>query len=172
MTITQSYSSDGPISTSTATPVTVDSTQCQACDGKGEIVRRIPNPFNVAEGSLQNKKCEACDGTGKAQPDLHNVTISQDELNMRKQETISHIVNDITIPSLRMLLTQVLTTIDVAIPNKDQNRAVKRTIREDFDTAYFGILGRAYPECNYASFTEGRFALEPAPVKEGNSPLS
>jgi predicted outer membrane protein len=100
-----------------------------------------------------------------------NVTLSQDELNIREQETTSHIVNDITIPSLRMLLTQVLTTIDVAIPNKDQNRAVKRTIREDFDTAYLGILGRAYPECNYAG-TEGRFALDPAPVKEGNTPLA
>jgi predicted outer membrane protein len=101
----------------------------------------------------------------------HNVTLSQDELNIREQETISHIVNDITIPSLRMLLTQVLTVVDVAIPNKDQNRAVKRTIREDFDTAYFGILGRSYPECSYQS-AEGRFALEPAPVKEGNAPLS
>jgi hypothetical protein len=92
------------------------------------------------------------------------------EISKIRAEDTSRFVNFITVPSLRVLLTQVLTTIDVAIPNKDQNRAVKRTVREDFDTAYFGILGRAYPECNYAS-SEGRFALDPAPVKEGNSSL-
>jgi len=92
------------------------------------------------------------------------------EISKIRAEDTSYFVNDITVPSLRMLLTQVLTTIDVAIPNKDQNRAVKRTVREDFDTAYLGILGRAYPGCNYAS-SEGRFALDPAPAKEGNSSL-
>lgn len=99
------------------------------------------------------------------------ISITEEELKIRVQERTSHLINGITIPSLRMLLTQVLTVIDVAIPNKDQNRAVKRTVREDFDTAYFGILGRAYPECNWQT-AEGRFALDPAPVKEGNSPLS
>ena len=92
-------------------------------------------------------------------------TLTPDDLEKDRSGVMHRAINDIAIPSLRMLLTQVLNVVDVAIPNKDQNKAVKRTIREDFDTAYFGILGRAYPNVNYAN-SEGSYALSPAPTKE------
>ena len=148
MSVSQTYTSDGPVSASTSTPINY------TFDGPATIsssVEQIP----AARDPLADEP----------------ISITEEELKIRVQERTSHLINGITIPSLRMLLTQVLTVIDVAIPNKDQNRAVKRTVREDFDTAYFGILGRAYPECNWQT-AEGRFALDPAPVKEGNSPLS
>jgi hypothetical protein len=93
-----------------------------------------------------------------------------EELEKDRGQVMSHAVNDIAIPSLRILLTSVLNTVDIAIPNKDQNKAVKRTIRDDFDTAYFGILGRAFPDCTFGQ-TTGSYAISPAPTKEESSTI-
>ena len=97
-------------------------------------------------------------------------TFTPTDLEKDRSEVMQHAIHQITIPSLRMLLTQMLNVIDIAVPNKDQNRAIKRTIREDFDTAYFGILGRAFPNMAFGQ-AEGSYALEPEPDKKLNTLL-
>ena len=65
--------------------------------------------------------------------------------------TTSHIVNTNVIPNLRLLLAEILGATDAAIPNKEQNKALKHIIRSSFDRTYFDIHQRAYPDCNYSS---------------------
>ena len=72
------------------------------------------------------------------------------------------IVSNVVIPNLMVLLGETLGAIDAAIPNKDQNRAVKHIIRTSFDRTYFDILRRAYPEAEFAQGSDS-YALRPEP---------
>jgi len=72
---------------------------------------------------------------------------------------VTHIVNANVIPNLRVLLASALGAIDAAIPNKDQNRAVRHIVRTQFDAAYADILQRAYPTCQFG--WESCYAVEP-----------
>lgn len=77
--------------------------------------------------------------------------------------TVVQIVNGVVTPTLEVLLYDVLGVIDASIPNKDQNRAVKRIIHDGFDKAYMDILREAYPDSNFA-FGPGH-TLTPIPDK-------
>lgn len=76
-------------------------------------------------------------------------------------QTTSHLVNGVVIPNLTVLLANVLGAVDAAIPNKDQNKAVKHIVRTAFDGAYMDILQRAYPDSAFGH--TGGYALEPQP---------
>jgi len=77
--------------------------------------------------------------------------------------TVVQIVNGVVTPTLEVLLYDVLGVIDASIPNKDQNRAVKRIIHDGFDKAYMDILREAYPDSSFA-FGPGH-TLTPIPDK-------
>jgi hypothetical protein len=64
--------------------------------------------------------------------------------------TVVQIVNGVVTPTLQVLLYDVLSVIDASIPNKDQNRAVKKLIHDGFDKAYLDIIREAYPDSNFA----------------------
>ena len=74
---------------------------------------------------------------------------------------VSEVVNGNVMPNIRVLLAEVIGALDASIPNKDQNKAVKHIIRSAFDRAYFDILSRAYPDCNYGQ-SGGDYAVSPA----------
>jgi len=63
--------------------------------------------------------------------------------------TVSQIVNGVVTPSLQVLLFNVLSVIDASVPNKEQNRAIKRLIHDGFDKAYMEILRESFPESNF-----------------------
>jgi hypothetical protein len=81
-----------------------------------------------------------------------------------KTVSASVLMNGAVIPSLRVLLADVFAAIDASIPNKDQNRAVKRIITASFDAAYFDVLRRAYPDCNFGH--SGAPAITPEPNRD------
>lgn len=64
--------------------------------------------------------------------------------------TVVQIVNGVVTPSLQVLLFNVLGIIDASVPNKDQNRAIKKLIRDGFDKAYMEVIREAYPDSNFA----------------------
>ena len=105
--------------------------QCTSCEGKGTYTKRIPNPYNVAEDTLQEITCEFCGGTGATPP------------------TIPQFFNGIVTPSLQVLLHDVLSIIDASIPNKEQNKAVKNLLRNGFDKAWLDITRESYPDSNF-----------------------
>jgi hypothetical protein len=72
--------------------------------------------------------------------------------------TVLQIVNGVVTPTLQVLLYDVLGVIDASIPNKDQNRAVKKIIHDGFDKAYMDIVRESYPDSNFA-FGPGRFLI-------------
>lgn len=86
-----------------------------------------------------------------------------------EERATRYVICSVATPAFRRLLTWVLNTIDASIPNKDQNRAMKRTIREDFDTAYIAMHALAYPENSYKQSGDF-YVLEPYPEKN-ESPL-
>ena len=75
--------------------------------------------------------------------------------------TVTHVVNGIISPNLRVMLASVLGTIDASVPNKDQNKAIKHLVRKQFDDAYCDIMRRAYPDCGFA--TDMDYILSPEP---------
>jgi hypothetical protein len=77
--------------------------------------------------------------------------------------TVSQIVNGVVTPTLQVLLFDVLSVIDASVPNKDQNRAVKKLIHDGFDKAYLDILRESYPDSGFA-LGPGH-ALTPQPDK-------
>lgn len=79
------------------------------------------------------------------------------------KETIRQVLNGIVTPTLAVLLGEMLETVDASVPNKDQNRAVKKIIRNNFDRAYMEILRDCYPGMQY-TFGPGH-ALVPAEDK-------
>ncbi len=77
--------------------------------------------------------------------------------------TVSQAVHEIVTPTLQVLLFDILSVVDAAIPNKDQNKAVKKLIHDGFDTAYLDILREAFPSTSY-TMGPGH-ALTPSPDK-------
>lgn len=80
-----------------------------------------------------------------------------------KIPTAVQIVNGVVTPTLQVLLYDVLGVIDASIPNKEQNKAVKKIIHDGFDKAYLEIVREAYPDSNF-SMGPGH-ALTPLPDK-------
>lgn len=74
---------------------------------------------------------------------------------------IVQIVNGVVTPELQVLLSNILSTIDASMPNKDQNRAVRHLIRKAFDESYFQILKESYPDSNFAYGPD--YSLQPEP---------
>lgn len=91
-------------------------------------------------------------------------------VNATTPQSPAFIVHGIVIPALQSLLSTVLASIDASIPNKDQNRAVKRIIREGFDKTYFRILNGVLPDQEFSG-TQGSYALEPEPEKTWSNVL-
>jgi hypothetical protein len=81
----------------------------------------------------------------------------------RNFPTVVQIVNGVVVPTLEVLLYDVLGVIDASIPNKEQNRAVKRIIHDGFDKAYLDIIRESYPDSQF-SLGPGH-ALTPKPDK-------
>ena len=79
--------------------------------------------------------------------------------------TVMYTVEHVVTPALAKLLAKVLSTTDASIPNKDQNKAVKRIIRDEFDETYFRILRGAFPDMQFGQVS-GSYALEPEPDKK------
>jgi hypothetical protein len=78
-----------------------------------------------------------------------------------KKPTAVQIFNGVVTPMMQVLLYDVLGVIDASIPNKEQNRAVKRIIQDGFDKAYLEIVKETYPDSNF-SVRPGH-ALTPSP---------
>ena len=88
-------------------------------------------------------------------------TLTPDKFVPTVMYTVEHVVT----PALAKLLAKILSTTDASIPNKDQNRAVKRIIRDEFDETYFRVLRGAFPDCQVGQ-SAGSYALEPEPDKK------
>jgi hypothetical protein len=146
MSVTQSYSSDGPVSASTGTITLIP---CTSCDGKGERTVRIPNPFDVCQDSFQKKKCEDCGGTGKVEvPNEAQSSPSQPAPPMRtpaENEIYGYIHSSNAQYFMACLLGTVLSQIDASVPNKDQNKAMKHLVRKAFDSAVMDVHRMAWP---------------------------
>ena len=84
--------------------------------------------------------------------------------------SVDYAVNQIVIPALSKLLAKVLAITDASVPNKDQNRGVKKIIREAFDEAYFQVLRGAFPDVQFGQMTSF-YSLEPEPDKKTNGIL-
>jgi hypothetical protein len=84
--------------------------------------------------------------------------------------TVNSAVNQVVIPALAKLLAKIISAIEASLPNKDQNRAVKRIVRENFDEAYFRILAGSFPDCQFGS-NDSFYALEPEPDKKPSAIL-
>lgn len=75
---------------------------------------------------------------------------TEQDVYKEKLPAIVQIVNGVVTPELQVLLSNILSTIDASIPNKDQNRAVRHLIRKAFDDSYFHILRLSYPDMIFA----------------------
>jgi hypothetical protein len=136
--------------------------------GAEESITSISNntvPLTTPDLTFTNVEAVVKAATDDSDPSTRTFTAI--ELEKDRTESVSYIVNYVTMPSLRVLLTKVLSAIDASTPNKEQNRAVKKIVRDAFDEAYFRILHGAYPMATYGQ-SEGYYALEPEPDKKPN----
>jgi hypothetical protein len=93
---------------------------------------------------------------------LPSFTSALDMIKGQNTDPTSDIINGNVVPNLRCLLGSVLGVIDASIPNKDQNRAIKNLVKQQFDLAYMDILRRAYPYANFATDA----SLSPEMIRE------
>ena len=84
--------------------------------------------------------------------------------------SVDQVVNSVVIPTLRKLLAKMLSTTDASVPNKDQNRAIKKIIREAFDDVYFEVLRGAFPDVSFGQ-SVGSYAIDPEPDKKSKIAL-
>jgi hypothetical protein len=135
----------------------VQSLPCPTVEVNGVVVDNATVTFNEAVPSP----------TTTLTPDNFTANPSETPKSSLPEPTIYgaiiRIVNGVVTPTLAVLLYDVLGVIDASIPNKDQNRAVKRIIHDGFDKAYMDILREAYPDSSFA-FGPGH-TLTPIPDK-------
>lgn len=75
--------------------------------------------------------------------------LQPNQAKMTREESPDYLLNGVVIPNLRVLLHELIGTIDASIPNKDQNKAVKHIVRTRFDGAYHGIVSGFHPNTTY-----------------------
>jgi len=68
-------------------------------------------------------------------------------------------VCEIRMVVLQRLLGRVLDVVATALPNKQQHDAAVRSVRTEFDKAYFDVLRQTDPDGEFGA-TEGGWALE------------
>jgi hypothetical protein len=65
------------------------------------------------------------------------------------EEIVRTLIDCSVVGNLRILLTDMRLTIDSAIPNKDQNRALRAIVEEKFNMTFWNIAREAHPEIGF-----------------------
>lgn len=65
------------------------------------------------------------------------------------EEIVRTLIDCSVVGNLRILLNDMRLTIDSAIPNKDQNRALRAIVEEKFNMTFWNIAREAHPEIGF-----------------------
>jgi len=139
MTINQTYTSDGPVSASTAATVEVST---------------HPHPVPVAANPEANAEA-LLDSAPYPKPGVPVDAVTD-------YNVIKPYFDGVVKPNLQILLAMVLGDVDAAIPNKDQNKAVKNLIRRQFDEQMLEMQRMWVQRSHYG--TTDQYLLKPDPA--------
>jgi hypothetical protein len=79
----------------------------------------------------------------------HTAPIEQPEINPSQKCSKEIILLHYVPETLKILTADVISIVNAAIPNKEQNRAVQELIKKKMGKAYECILKCSYPEDSY-----------------------